>query len=712
MNKKQIGSIFSIWLMLNASANSATAPAGPVFSLPRTVINIDLTVEKSIRQPGSFCEFADLFLPGVEGDIECNSHLLPPTNGKGGHDCALDESVFPEGVKKDDILKNLAAAREARAKARQGAQEKAAAARAEVTKAEKEYANCQTDLGTDNQKIQDLKKKAEEARSHLDRTDKNKSAPPFDKKYYKQFSKEELVKQRQAWQEAEKQAQNDKTALESGLQARREALDAAKRDLDAKRKAVAGPEHAAAEAISRESEASGVGPTPILKTVVKAFTLSTSGVADPNYVETISAKSGFFIDSTQSLELTQGGTISGIETEVTNHTVDFVLSLVKAAGGIFSRLVTGANAKAQAKRSASSSVTNDDIKKFEDEFLLENKPESAAPAANQRLAANFRMLTPCRQSQYAAAWKYKDDIFREAVSALHLAKRSVLELSDRRDKYNSVLTNGSGAGVQAALDAAMKQYTDQITADWLGQKQTLSWTPSYQVIPAHLDTGLKSAPDALKKDTPLVLFQMADCGVDLSNAGRKPTKNPPAGNLRCAPVKPGQNPPEYKEVALTLSEVEFGLGSVAREKFDIYKPGEDGLPFIIPGSGKVKLSNTGIQLEDPTVEIAQWGRATRLPGGLVDKDSGGVKVIYYEATGALKSIKVVSKAKVTAGTVDTVASAVTGALDAKLTADAKKKEKAETDADELGKLQRQRQILEERKKIRDLCEALLIPCEN
>jgi hypothetical protein len=390
---------------------------------------------------------------------------------------------------------------------------------------------------------------------------------------------------------------------------------------------------------------------------------------------------------------------------VANRKGEFFMSLVKAAAGIFGRIATGGGLKAiDPGTDLQLQSLQTDVQKFEEEFLLEGrkesgKPEEIATAESLRLLDNFRMLSKCRAKQYAWAWKHQN-VFRSAINTLRLARRSYRSIGDYADSVKTVLTGGPGPSLQVALDAVSKRYTDALAADFLGLRQSLSWTPSYQLEP-------ERGHESLSK----VVFQIASCGVKI-NSEVKPFKNPAPGGIRCAPIKEGQPEPDFREVALTVSRRSNELISRAEKLFPEYDKAGNGLAFIVPGQATVSVSNSGIELTDPVIDIAQWGFATRLPDGLVDKDNGGIKVSYYEATGALKSIKVVSKARLNSSMVDNVAGSVMTALDAKLKADAEEAKKAKADADELLQLQRQRQILEEKKKIKEACDFLKISCEN
>lgn len=109
--------------------------------------------------------------------------------------------------------------------------------------------------------------------------------------------------------------------------------------------------------------------------------------------------------------------------------------------------------------------------------------------------------------------------------------------------------------------------------------------------------------------------------------------------------------------------------------------------------------------ETPSL-LAQWGTQGEIPKAGQDFS---YNVALYEATGAVKSLKLTSKAALDSATIDKAFGIPTTLLDAKDAADAAKKKKTDEEAaavDELNVLTRRRQILEEQAKIKKLCEEI------
>src|SRR6266481_6904028 len=65
-----------------AHADKKPAPAGSKgvpFSLPKTMLNVDLTVTKTVKKNGQFCQFNDLFLGAAK---PCGPQPEPETTVK------------------------------------------------------------------------------------------------------------------------------------------------------------------------------------------------------------------------------------------------------------------------------------------------------------------------------------------------------------------------------------------------------------------------------------------------------------------------------------------------------------------------------------------------------------------------------------------------------------------------------------------------------
>jgi hypothetical protein len=126
-----------------------------------------------------------------------------------------------------------------------------------------------------------------------------------------------------------------------------------------------------------------------------------------------------------------------------------------------------------------------------------------------------------------------------------------------------------------------------------------------------------------------------------------------------------------------------------------------GFYYRIPGRAiafvrKETAAGNPDELARGPVSIAQFGEVVSLPAS-----TGGRRTKYtlalYEASGGLKNFVMGSDSLVKQNNIDDLTGAASTAIEAK-----GERKKAKAPADELQQLERQRKILEEKKKIRDL----------
>jgi hypothetical protein len=130
--------------------------------------------------------------------------------------------------------------------------------------------------------------------------------------------------------------------------------------------------------------------------------------------------------------------------------------------------------------------------------------------------------------------------------------------------------------------------------------------------------------------------------------------------------------------------------------------GDRGFYYRVPGRAIAFLVQEGdaagqeVELGRAPLSIAQYGQVVSLPAS-----TGGRKTKYtlelFESSGGLKNFVMGSSALVQQKNVSDLTDAVGTAIEAK-----GERNKAKAPADELQQLERQRKILEEKKKIRDL----------
>ena len=117
----------------------------------------------------------------------------------------------------------------------------------------------------------------------------------------------------------------------------------------------------------------------------------------------------------------------------------------------------------------------------------------------------------------------------------------------------------------------------------------------------------------------------------------------------------------------------------------------------------VNVPTEGSVNSQARLPVGQFGKVFSLPATTGGK-STMFNLKFYEATGALKNFEVTSKAALTKGATDQFGSTVTSLMDAQ-----KKREEQDS---EVSRLKKQRELLEERVKIRKACAELQIECEE
>jgi hypothetical protein len=675
LNNRQIASLLCVLALTgNPGLSAAEVPkpkGGPIFTLPKTVVTLDMQVDKVVQTPGTYCEYIDLFLPGLEPAVACNANLLPPLQARTidqlpGSVVNLDMDLLNKtAAERVDLLK----AKRGVLKQKQKAAEEASARLTALGKAPSQPEAADKLEGS-------LKADLDNASKELDKREALRKEMQENRKKAKQEAKkageklDAYMKRLDAEVGAAKRALDDASkkllAKASEIAGLRKPLSeacltvslAACKDLEAAQKAVdlAGKEVDLAAEDARRFDRRRSHTVAVTK--VKNFSVSTRGIPDPELVQDLPYASGFFKDSEQKFDLEPGGTLVGLKSTTTDHTAEFFLGILKAASGIVGRVFTGA---------VGNNKVPDDPQTDEQKFIA--FLWSGAAGEGPVLDANFKLLPEGRRKQYAHGWAKLADV----KSSLELAKRQYLTMAEVDNTYTTMLGGTSSQpGITFVLEANRKKFESLLSQGWTGASQVVSWTPAYEVTPAKRTDKIENRKDSnkLPDGEPLLLFKLASCGVDSAGAEILPVRVPQPGNMKCTPPEPEDELPEYKDITVAVARVSGKTVSSEASMLTNQATGNEGLPFMVPVDAVVKVANTGIRLVDPQVLISQDGFRTVLPVSLFN-GSGGVEATYYQATGALKSITQKTTAKATGATVASVADAIMGPLDAKLKADAK-----------------------------------------
>lgn len=735
MTNQKLAAALAIFALTFGQAATVRAE-GPYFTIPKTVVVVEMQVDRTVQSPGTFCEFADLFFPGLEMAVPCNGNVLPPLARPAGQQQASDVTDLDPKLPKTEPAARRAEL-EQRWKARKDAEQAEKKRKEELAALDpkpEEAAKLEQPLQQIRADEDELKKEEAFLKKMKDdkeaaKAEAKKQVPPMDRNQFYSFL-EQGVAQRKASIDAQKRAfplpcsgaiQNCDwnarvKAAEEKIKDYREpwinscrgvALEACRAERTERvKEATAVTALETAEALKPDNRPS----RPFAATRVKNISVTTRGTPDPDRVQDLGFASGFFKDTEQTFQMDEGATVQGINSSTTDRTAEFVLSLVKAAAGIAGRVITGSgvpSAFVEPKPEDLKLCEGPTIPKEKQAFCDENnfikwlKQGVNSPAVDI-LLDNYAFLKDGRKKQYYVG--YKDSKARVALS---LAKRSWLSVGQLEKDYGSLLTPAGAGGLSAlpVLEANRRAFDQRITADWIGSSKTNSWNPVYEFTPGK---------DSSTPEPAAALFRIAACGVDTAG-GRLPVRNPRPGNLKCAPLENEDEGPEFTPVTLAMEPMKVKTtAAAAAAKFG--NGPTAGLPFIVPGDAIVKTTGTGISLTDPQVLLAQWGFLAFLPESWFKK-SGAVNVTYYQATGAIKSITHKKAAATSGSTVEGLGTAITGVLDAKYkataAAEAEAKAAAESAAgEELKKWKRLQDTLTARKTAEGLCRELNInPCE-
>jgi len=421
------------------------------------------------------------------------------------------------------------------------------------------------------------------------------------------------------------------------------------------------------------------------RTTVQGYSVALKGSADPSRMHDVVFDSSWHVDRTDSMTFTEAGTLTGAEMQRADRTGEIVLGVLSNIAKIAGRFVFGGGTAVA---------------------FSGDEPWARIPV----LKENFSLLKPARQTEYREYWKTQ-----EGKARLVLATRSYESLGADLKTLDTVLGGIGAQGATTLVAELRKQIGERLADDFLGSKTKDTWTPSYEFTP--------TAPQSASQTFPL--FTFAGCGV--STEVQQPMKNT-LGVLRCAnlngakpselsfTVKTASNanparlnhpdtPPSSNDVLYVIrpEAVVLNLDGNCRSDVTLVAPAKPEEKPTVSAQSSVQCN----LVEQPSL-LAQWGIRAAIPKAGKD---WAYSVTLYEATGAVKSIKLSSKAALDKATVDAAFGIANTLLDARETAETEAQKKADAAAaaaDELAVLTRARQILDERAKIKKLCEELAL----
>jgi hypothetical protein len=403
--------------------------------------------------------------------------------------------------------------------------------------------------------------------------------------------------------------------------------------------------------------------------------LTAVGEPDPDQVFLLKVKGKGAVKQVADFQLAESGAVTGLASEVDNQTSDLVLALVSAAAGVSSRTALGGGRG-----------TNCDQERGFDCFI-----------DTHGLRANFDHLSTARQEELRRIFEDEDQKVR-LLAAGSAFKERIVDFSRATEDL------AIGPAAEFIYTQRQRILAENIASLFTETENETQWSALFHLRPAALAySDLESG----KNPDPITLFLFSTvlgiCGLEEPLAGLPP----PEGFL--VPCPPSESSPV--RVSFTLDPGNQYAQIFSR---NFFQPKEDGFNstgtgfrFRVPARVRINVSyekGASQTLLQSYALVAQFGAIGALPA-----EFGGKALAYdlafYDASGALKSLKLASQPMITKGVVDSLSASTTQLLEAR----SKQLEAAREAADELNQLERRRKLLEEKKKILDLCAQLGIP---
>lgn len=296
------------------------------------------------------------------------------------------------------------------------------------------------------------------------------------------------------------------------------------------------------------------------------------------------------------------------------------------------------------------------------------------------------------------------------ANALSFYKK-IETLENRRDAILN--TTAPSASVPAdtlklTLDELDKTIRDLKQSGFLGTKDILTWNASFRLNPKLLNDPNPGDPAKMSVQLFSISKDEGICQILALNQGVLFNQIDPRFTRRNTPCASAG-----KTVSLEVATGEDGEGgpggTLMSDKVKdakLEQKGDRGFYYRVPGRAIAFLYQEGAvagikdELGRAPLSIAQFGQVVSLPAS-----AGGRKTKYsldlYESSGGLKNFVMGSSALIEKANIEDLTGAAGTAIEA-----AGERKKAKAPASELDQLKQQREILEEKKKIRDLQKAL------
>lgn len=427
------------------------------------------------------------------------------------------------------------------------------------------------------------------------------------------------------------------------------------------------------------------------KVAADKIKFDTTFVPDTNEIYMIKTRGGMFETRTLELELTESGVLVKASAEVTNEAIDIVTGSIKTGVGLV------------AKASGAGLFSEGVVDTFRNNLTREQRAcwDPIEDAYRQERTRVSTPGAPQTEKQIEAAMA---PAISKAFEDFQKATEAFKFISDLEKQRLGILNpeNIPADALKLKLEELDKAIESYKSASFMGTKTSLVWNTSvYRLNPTN--PGRMSIP----------LFTLSKtngvCGIMANTVDNQGVVFDGRFKIEpCAPdvvvkleMKPGENGEGAPGAPAGGDQFSDKIGGLKES-------GKRGFFYRIPGRAiaivrQEAADGSQKELARAPLSIAQFGKVVSLPAS-----TGGRKTKYtlalYEASGGLKNFSMGSSALIQQKNVDDLAGAASTLIETK-----GERKKAKAPATELDQLERQRKILEEKKKIRDLEKALAEP---
>jgi hypothetical protein len=424
-------------------------------------------------------------------------------------------------------------------------------------------------------------------------------------------------------------------------------------------------------------------------------------VPDTDEIYLIKTTGGKFETKNLDLELTQSGVFVKATAENTNETIDVVTGLVQGTTSLVGKAILAAAAPGVEKA--------DEVKKQEkerDECFCKSDSFWEMAIDNGRATAKPKALRAGNRNLFDRDYEQAKEI-AEKIGDL-LARR--IEILNT--KAQATVPSETLKLIIEQLESSIKTLK---TTAFLGTTDRITWNASFRLNPRLPNPNARPNPDPGKMTIDLLTLseEYGVCSVDVHQGVqfdprfRIDREDCPEDVPLCRKETLRRIECKGDKIRLKLERGEDGEGgwsglSMAEKVMGatMTEEGERGFYYRIPGRAIALLYQGEDQVQGELgrapVSIAQFGQIVSLPSS-----AGGRRTKYtlalYEASGGLKNFVMGSSALVEKSNVENLTGAASTVIETRA-----ERKKAKQPKDELEELERQRKILEEKKKIRDL----------